>query len=86
MSRKIPLTAVGHASSIFILITFIVCVLFDLLFPEHAMFSLWIKLLPGFTWLSWKGFFIGAVESYAYGWYFALLWVPLYNFYAQKAQ
>jgi len=38
-------------------------------------------LLPGFEWISWKSFLLGAVESYGYGWYIALIWVPLYNFF-----
>ena len=79
MSQRISLLAVGHATSLFLAITFTLCVGFDLLFPEHAMFEAWQKLLPGFVWLSWKSFFIGVIESYAYGWYFALIWVPLYN-------
>lgn len=79
MNQRISLLAVGHASSLFLAITFTLCVGFDLLFPEHAMFQAWQKLLPGFVWLSWKSFFIGVIESYAYGWYFALIWVPLYN-------
>ncbi|VAW74223.1 hypothetical protein MNBD_GAMMA15-1117 [hydrothermal vent metagenome] len=79
MKNGIPLLAVGHASSVFLAITFTLCVGFDLLFPEHAMFRAWQDLLPGFEWLSAKSFFIGLVESWAYGWYFALIWVPIYN-------
>jgi hypothetical protein len=79
VSQRISLLAVGHATSLFLAITFTLCVGFDLLFPEYAMFEAWQKLLPGFVWLSWKSFFIGIIESYAYGWYFALIWVPLYN-------
>jgi len=79
MNQRISLLAVGHATSLFLAITFTLCVGFDLLFPEHAMFEAWQKLLPGFVWLSWKSFFLGLIESYAYGWYFALIWVPLYN-------
>lgn len=79
MNQRISLLAVGHATSLFLAISFSLCVGFDLLFPEHAMFQAWQKLLPGFVWLSWKSFFLGLIESYAYGWYFALIWVPLYN-------
>ena len=45
------------------------------------MYEAWQKLLPGFEWLTLKGFLIGLVESYAYGWYIALVWVPLHNFF-----
>lgn len=86
MKHKVSLFAFGHATSLFIMTSFILCVAFDLLFPEHAMYSVWLKLLPGFEWLSWKSFFLGLLESYAYGWFIALIWVPLYNFFASKAK
>jgi len=86
VKRGIPLRAVGHASSLFLVITYLLCVTFDLVFPEWAMFQVWLKLLPGFEWLSWKSFFLGLVESWAYGWYFALIWVPIYNFFAARVE
>jgi cytochrome c biogenesis protein CcdA len=79
MKQILSLVAVGHATSLFLAITFTVCVSFDLLFPEHAMFRTWQDLLPGFEWISWKSFVLGLIESYGYGWYFALIWVPIYN-------
>ena len=84
MKGLVSLVAVGHASSLFLSITFALCVGFDLLFPEHAMYRAWRELLPGFAWLSWKSFFLGLVEAYAYGWYFALVWVPIYNVFAAR--
>lgn len=79
MKRGIALIAFGHATSLFLAITFVLCVAFDLLFPSHAMFEAWQKLLPGFHWISWRSFFLGLIESYLYGWYVALVWVSLYN-------
>jgi len=79
MSNRISLWAVGHATSLMIAITFSICVAFDLLFPEMAMYKSWMNLLPGFEWLTWKSFFLGLAESYGYGWYFSLVWVPIYN-------
>ncbi|VAW93163.1 hypothetical protein MNBD_GAMMA22-669 [hydrothermal vent metagenome] len=79
MKPKLPLTAVGHATSALFLISFVLCVAFDLIFPEHAMYQSWQNLLPGFEWLSWTSFFLGAIESYLYGWFVALIWVPIYN-------
>lgn len=85
MKPGISLVAVGHASSLFLAITFALCVAFDLLFPEHAMYQTWQALLPGFEWLSWPSFFLGLIESYGYGWYFALVWVPIYNVFAVRS-
>jgi len=86
MKQGLSLVAVGFATSLFLAITFVLCVGFDLLFPAHAMFQAWQKLLPGFQWLSWGSFFLGLIESYAYGWYIALIWVPLYNVFALRKQ
>ena len=79
MRPGISLVAAGHASSALLAITFTLCVVFDLVFPEMAMYQIWLKLLPGFEWLTWKSFLLGLAESYGYGWYFTLIWVPIYN-------
>jgi hypothetical protein len=86
MKQGISLVALGHTASLFLAITFTLCVLFDLAFPEQAMFEAWRKLLPGFEWISWKSFFLGLAESYGYGWYFALVWAPLYNFFIGRVK
>lgn len=86
MRRDISMVAVGHATGLFLAVTFALCVAFDLLFPAHAMFEAWRTLLPGFQWLSWGSFFLGLTESYGYGWYFALIWVPLYNAFALRGR
>lgn len=82
--KGLSLVAVGHATSLFFAIAFSLCVLFDLVFPEHAMYQTWQQLLPGFEWLDWKSYLLGLVESYGYGWFVALIWVPLYNVFAAK--
>lgn len=86
MKHGISFVAFGHASSLFLAITFALCVGFDLLFPAHAMYQAWQKLLPGFGWISWKSFFLGLIESYGYGWYITLIWVPLYNVFAGRSR
>jgi len=78
--QGISLLGVGHATSFTLTISFVLCVVFDLAFPSHAMYETWQKLLPGFEWISWKSFLLGLVEAYGYGWYFTLIWVPIYNF------
>jgi len=83
MHNSISLVAVGHASSITLALSFMLCVGFDLLFPEHAMYETWQKLLPGFEWISYKSFGLGLLESYGYGWFLALIWVPIYNVFAK---
>lgn len=84
MKQGLSLTAFGHATSIFFASVFALCVTFDVLFPAHAMFRVWQDLLPGFEFISVSSFLLGAVESYAYGWFVALIWVPLYNVFALR--
>lgn len=41
MNRKLSVNVVGNTASLFLLITYLVCVAFDLLFPQHAMYEVW---------------------------------------------
>ena len=81
---RIPVIALGMSLGLFLAVSYVLCVLFDLWFPELAMNPAWTPLLPGFSWLSWPDFFLGLVESFAYGWYIALVFGPFYNFFAAR--
>ncbi len=85
-AARIPVVALGLSLGLFLAVTFVLCVLFDLWFPGMAMYETWLRLLPGFTWFSWPSFFLGLVESFAYGWYVALVFAPLYNFFAARSR
>src|SRR5262249_28229232 len=78
--RTIPVLALGMGLSSFLVISYLLCVLGYLLFPElpiaHSSLSIF---LPGFTLLSWPSFLLGLVESFGWGWYVALVFGPLYN-------
>jgi len=84
VTRSIPVFAFGMSLGLFFTITFALCVGFDLLFPGQAMYQAWLRLLPGFTWLTWPSFLLGLIESFAYGWYIALIFGPLYNFFVTR--
>jgi hypothetical protein len=86
MRHGLSLSAFGHATSLFLVIAFTLCVAFDLMFPQMAMYRSWQALLPGFTWISWSSFALGLVECYGYGWFLALIWVPLYNVFVARAR
>lgn len=75
---------IGPALALFLAFTYILCVIFDLLVPGMAMYKSWMTLLPGFTWLSWGSFFLGLVESLAYGFYVALVFCPLFNLFSRR--
>lgn len=59
---KMRFLPVGHSLSVFLVITFIICVGFGLIAPEQfQMHEAWSPLLPGFVWLTPVGFVAGLV-------------------------
>jgi uncharacterized membrane protein YqhA len=82
--NKLCFKPVAFALSAFLAVTYILCVVYGLIFHEFPMHQAWEALLPGFTWLSWSTFFLGLVETILYGIYVALVFVPLYNFFIRK--
>ncbi|MDQ2763025.1 MAG: DUF5676 family membrane protein [Pseudomonadota bacterium] len=82
--RMIPVMALGMALSLFLVASYLICITTYFLpgLPiSHAMLALF---LPGFELLNWQSFFLGFVESFAWGWYFALIFGPLYNFFTLR--
>jgi hypothetical protein len=41
-------------------------------------------VLPGFRWLSVGSFLIGLVESFLWGAYPGIVYVPIYNFFSKR--
>lgn len=84
-ARVIPVLVLGMALSLFLAISYVICITSYLVLPglpiKHDMLSIF---LPGFELLSWRSFFLGLVESLAWGWYVALIFAPLYNFFALR--
>jgi 2TM family of unknown function (DUF5676) len=81
---RIPIVALGLSLSLFLGLSFALCVLLGLVLPEFGLHQPWLQFLPGFTWLTWPSFFLGLIESFAYGWYVALIFGPLFNFFARR--
>ena len=84
--RRLRLVPLGLSLSTFAAINFVLCVLLGLFWPEGGLHQPWLQFLPGFTWLTWQSFLLGLVESFAYGWYFALIFTPLFNFFSSKGR
>ena len=70
---------------IFASISFVVCILFGLLVPPslHAA-SVLEAMLPAFKWLTVGGFFLGLIESFLYGAFAGIVFVPVYNVLTRK--
>ena len=86
-ATQILVVPLGMALGLFLAISYLVCIALYLVAPGmgagHAVLAL---LLPGFKLLNWPSFFLGLVESFGYGWYVALIFGPLYNYFVALKQ
>ena len=86
VAHTIPVLALGMGLSLFLVISYVLCVLAYLLLPSlpiaHSALSIF---LPGFELSSWPSYCLGLVESFGWGWYVALVFAPLYNFFAARS-
>lgn len=86
-SSIIPL---GMSLGITFMIAYVLCVLYGVLGFQQGMHQLLFQIFPGFTWITWPSFFLGLFWSFVFGWYIALLraivFVPLYNFFAAETK
>ena len=83
-SARLRLLAVGNTLSLLLVISYLLCICIGILVPDQMrMYEAWAPLLPGFEWLTWRGFLIGLVETYLYGWYIAILFVVLYHWFSK---
>jgi len=84
-TKSIRIYPVGMSLGVLLAFSFALCVLFGLLFPWATMYQAWLPLLPGVSWISWPSALLGLVESFAYGWYIAVIFVPAWNFFSRRA-
>lgn len=84
-TRRLPVFAFGMALSLFLEIAYLLCVAGWYAFPslpiEHTALGIF---LPGFRDLNWGSFGLGLVESFVWGWFVALTFGPLYNYFAGR--
>ena len=85
-TARLAIVPLGLSLGSFLVITYVLCVPFGVLISERGMHQLLAQLLPGFTWITWTSFFIGLVWSFICGWYIAVVFVPLFNFFAARTQ
>ncbi len=73
---------VSWSMGIFLAVSFVICVIYGLIVPErlHGMSVFLESMLPAFEWLTFGGFMLGLVESFLYGVYIGIVFVPIYNF------
>jgi hypothetical protein len=83
-ARRLRLMPVGMSVSLLFVISYVLCIALGLIWWEGGLHQPWLQFLPGFSWLSPGTFLLGLVESFAYGWYVALVFVPLFNFFSTR--
>tara|TARA_R110002094_G_scaffold68764_2_gene78041 strand:+ start:1553 stop:1822 length:270 start_codon:yes stop_codon:yes gene_type:complete len=83
-SKSLRIYPVGMSLGVLLAVSFALCVVFGLLFPGATMYKAWLPLLPGVSWISWPSALLGLVESFAYGWYIAVILVPTWNFFSRR--
>ena len=74
------LKVVTWSLGIFASVSFVLCVIYGLVVPTslHSVRAL-EAVLPAFTWLTLGGFVLGLLESFLYGVYAGLVFVPIHN-------
>lgn len=71
---------VSWSLGIFVAISFIVCVIYGSIVPPSLHMASFLEMvLPAFKWLTFWGFWLGLLESFLYGVYAGLVFVPVYN-------
>lgn len=76
---------VSWALGCFMAISFIVCVIYGLIVPQSLHPSQVLEaVLPAFKWLTFGGFVLGLIESFLYGAYAGIVFVPVYNVFMRR--
>lgn len=69
---------------LFFLLTYCAFISWNMAVSNPAYIRLLETFLPGFKWLSPMRLVLGAAESFLYGAYVAIVFVPIHNFYYRR--
>ena len=84
----LKIRVVSWSLGLFLSFSYIFCVLYGLVVPErlHGMSQFLEMFLPAFKWLTFGGFILGLIESFLYGAYIGIVFVPTYNYVSRKCK
>ena len=82
--KPLNFKVVASALALFGVVTFPLCILWDLAVPSLTMVAIWKVFLPGFQGITWGSYFLGLAEIILYGLYTALIFVPSYNYFQRR--
>ncbi len=70
---------------VFSAVSFAVCVIWGLITPQALHMHVFLEsVLPAFHWISIGAFALGLIESFLWGAYIGLVFVPIYNFFHRR--
>ncbi len=76
---------VSWSLGLFAATSFVLCVIYGLIVPPNLHGAAFLEAaLPAFKWLTFGGFCLGMLESFLYGVYAGLVFVPIYNFFSRR--
>ena len=71
--------------AVFTTVSYVLCVIYGLVAPESLHMHQFLEIvLPAFKWLTVGGFFLGLIESFLWGAYIGLVYVPINNFFYKR--
>ena len=74
------LKVMSWSLGLFAAISFVLCVIYGLIVPPSLHMGQALEaVLPAFKWLTIPGFLLGLLESFLYGAYAGLVFVPIHN-------
>jgi hypothetical protein len=85
--KRLPFWPVAWTLAVFFAVSFTLDVLAGLLFPNW-----WVRqnfyemLLPGYTFIGWGAYYLGLVEIFIGGILTAVIFVPIWNFFAAREE
>ena len=75
------ISVVSWSLAIWSAVMFVFCIVYGLLTPSTPHMTAFLEqLLPGYESRTWVGFFVGLIQSFLYGAFAGLVYVPIYNF------
>ncbi|GMR10707.1 MAG: hypothetical protein BMS9Abin28_1529 [Anaerolineae bacterium] len=83
--KRLPFWPIAWTLAFFVSVVFTLDVLAGLILPDwYVMQNFWEVILPDYTYISWGSYLLGLVEAFAGGFLAAVIFVPIYNFFASR--
>lgn len=82
--RSLSMVPIGFTLSVFFAVTFILCLVAALVLPTQGMEMAFEAIFPGFVWLTAPSVIVGLFWAVFYGWYIAVLFVPIRNYFFRR--